>query len=221
VFRALWRANAADADSALSHGHTDAALERARENLAGARHLLGQPFAIDATIGVAQLRESARLLSRVAASIQDPHLSGAADRLLMLAQSHQPIPRGNVARLMRAAADPASDSLVRLAADRSVHPARRLLMTELLPAGACFNPREMLFGISAERRATMDRLLAALSDIPRLDELRAPILGQFRYAEGSSPRSQPPRFRGMGERALEVVLPEGLVARMRWCRRVV
>lgn len=221
VFRSLWRANAADADSALSHGHTDAALERARENLAGARHLLGQPFAIDAMIGVAQLRESARLLARVAASTQDPRLTGAAERLQMLAHAHQPIPPGNVAWLMRAAADPASDSLVRLAADRSAHPARRLLMTELLPAGACFNPREMLFGISSERRATMDRLLAALSDVPRLDELRGPMLGQFRYAEGGSPWAPPQRVRGVGERALEVVLPDGLVARIRWCRRVV
>lgn len=221
VFRSLWRANAADADSALSHGHTDAALERARENLAGARHLLGQPFAIDAMIGVAQLRESARLLARVAASTQDPRLTGAAERLQMLAHAHQPIPPGNVAWLMRAAADPASDSLVRLAADRSAHPARRLLMTELLPAGACFNPREMLFGISDEHRATMDRLLVALADIPRIGELHEPLVRMFDYADGDSPLARPPRHRGLGEWLLDVVLPDGITARIRWCRRVV
>jgi hypothetical protein len=220
VLTALRRANAADADSALARGDVSDALLRARENLAGARHLIDQPFAIDVMIGKAQIKESAKLLGRVARQANDPALAGAADRLQVLNESFSPLPPLGPAPLLRAARDPASDSLVRLALDTSMHPARRLQLAEMQVFGACFNPREMLFGVRAERRAGLGRLFVALGDIPRAGELEAAFRGTFDLADGESPRARPPRYRGLGEQLLEVVLPDGITARMRWCRRV-
>jgi hypothetical protein len=220
VLAALWRANAAEADTALVRGDVSDALVRARENLAGARHLIDQPLAIDLMIGKAQLKEAAKLLGRVARQANDSALAAAADRLLKLNASLSPfLPYGS-APLLRAATDPASDSLIRFAVDTAMPLAHRLQLTEIQAFGACFNPREMLFGISDERRAAMDRLLVALADIPRIGELHGPLVRMFEYADGDSPLARPPRHRGLGERLLEVVLPDGITARMRWCRRV-
>lgn len=221
VHRAMWRANAAVADSLLARGDVANALVRARENVAGARHLIAQPLDTDVLIGSAQLKEGAKLLQRVARRGHDVELARVADRLLAGTVASHPSVRAPKASWSRAAADPTRDSLLRVAADTSVHPASRLLMATLLPSGVCFNSREMLFGVSDARQEAMERVLAALSDIPRASELTVPYRRLLQHADGTGPDAAPPRSRSLTDRLLEIVLPDGLDGRRRWCRQFV
>lgn len=218
-----WTANEHAADSALMRGDIATALVRARENIAGARHLIDQPLAIDALVGRVMLVDGAKLLARVALQADDIALHTAAERLLQQSRAFEPVPRGNLALLAHAAADPRSVELLALAADTAQLRSRRAITLERLTAGVCFNTREMLFGASQTRHETLDRAIASMHDIPRVAELRTAL---HRELDGfsSGPHLPPGRapaptaLSGAAETALRWLLPRTIEDRVDYCR---
>ena len=143
---------------------------RARETIAGARHLLEQPRPVDALVGRAMLSDGAMLLARAALQANQPSLNSAAKRLLTLARQLQPVPLGFYTMNNGDANDA---RLLDIARDRTLHPAARFVTIELMVAGACHRTREVLFGPSAARHDAVNEMINATRDIPRLVELRA------------------------------------------------
>lgn len=218
-----WIANEQAADRALMRGDVATALVRAQENIAGARHLIDQPLAIDALVGRVMLVDGAKLLARIALQADDIALHTAAERLLQQSRAVAPVPRGALAPLARTAADPTSPDLLAIAADTAQLRSRRALTLERLTAGVCFNTREMLFGASRARYVTLDRALDAMHDIPRLREFR-PALHRELDAFSSGPlhppgRTSAPTDMGIAaETALRWLLPQIIEDRVDYCR---
>ena len=218
-----WTANEHAADSALMRGDVGTALVRARENIAGARHLMNQPLAIDALVGRAMLVDGAKLLARIALQADDIALHTAAERLLQQSRAFAPVPRGSLALLARAAADPSSPELLAMAADTAQLRSRRVLTLERLTAGVCFNTREMLFGAAHARHETLDRAIAAMHDIPRLPELRPALhreLDEFSAGPSRLPARTygPAEWTSAAETALRWLLPRTIEDRVDYCR---
>ena len=218
-----WTANEHAADSALMRGDVGTALVRARENIAGARHLMNQPLAIDALVGRVMLVDGAKLLARIALQADDIALHTAAERLLQQSRAFEPVPRGSLARLARAAADPSSPELLAMAGDTAQLRSRRVLTLERLTAGACFNTREMLFGAARARHETLDRAIAAMHDIPRLQELRTALHRELdQFSSGPSrlpaPTHGPAEWTSAAETALRWLLPRTIEDRVDYCR---
>ncbi len=101
------------------------------------------------------------------------------------------------------------------AADRSLPHRQRLDVAWLLAAGACLQPREMLFGAAARRHAALDSLRTLLVDLPEGAETVAnahAVLRAFDAGErhGASPGATLPAM----------LLPDVLLARLALCRQL-
>ena len=222
ALKRLWIANEAAADSALLAGDTETALVRARENIAGARHLFWQPRPIDAMAGRSMLSSGAKLLARTALQAQQPTLHEAAQRLVTLAGAVAPIPPGFATPRGRTLGDRA---LLVVAGDTTLHPATRFLAIELTVSAACHSTREVLFGPTAERHASVDAMVGSARDIEHLVELRPAFHRTldrldrdptgFTVGVEPAPRSD----ESMGETLLRLMVPGTVQARIDACRR--
>jgi hypothetical protein len=216
----MWKANEASADSALLRGDTETALMRARENISGARHFIGQPRPIDALVGRIMLVDGVKLLARSALQANDPSLHSASQRLLSVAKSLEPVPRG---LYFMNGSDDGEARLVAIAGDRTLHPAARFIAIEAMVAGACVSTREVLFGPSAARHAAVNAMVDATRDIPRLSELR-PAFHRTLDALDKSPERvagkalQRRPDEPVSETLLRLVIPSKVQARIDACR---
>jgi hypothetical protein len=212
----------AAADSALLAGDAESAMLRARELLAGSRHLLDQPLYIDMMIGRHMLQRGARLLSRAAQQGGQPMTAGAAKRLDALVEANYALSTEERRVLAAYAETPEDGRLVAFVADRGL-PASLRAETPLsaMLTAACRNPREMMFGLSSVRRAAFGEMVSAMSDIPRMAEMTPLMLNAL--ATFDSPAAFLATRQPAGEpdsaRSLPFLLaPASLRARVTFCR---
>ena len=177
VVKRLWKYNEAAADSALAHGDVQTALLRARENIAGARHLLWQPTPIAALVGRVMMADGAKLLARVALQADQPSLHTAAQRLETMVRSSNIMLSSSQLAIQRMSSEPNSGRLTEQAGDRTLHPATRFMAVELMVGSTCANTREVLLGPSPARFVAVEALVDSMHDIPRMRELK-PLLRQ-------------------------------------------
>ena len=225
IMKQLWRANEAQADSALVHGDALTALDRARENIAGARHLMFQPWPISALVGRVMMMDGAKLLARSALQADQPALHTAALRLEAMSRALAIMPRGGLRALDASVADPQDDQLPAMARDRSLTPATRYLAVELMVAGTCLSTRDVLFGPSQARHAAVDEMFDETRDINRMNELR-PLFHRTLTVFDESPEREliaagmrPPADEAWGETLLRLVVPRKVQARVDFCRQ--
>lgn len=165
------RQNERDADSALVHGDVATATLRARETIAAARHFTEQPTSIDMVVGRAIMIKGAKLLARAARQGDEPVISSQAKRLAELVRVNYALSRPQMARLFTLGADLSDGRLHAIAADRNLPPAIRMATLDAALVGACLRTREVLLGVTAERRNGMAQLAWSVSDIRRTEEL--------------------------------------------------
>lgn len=220
ALKRLWRANEADADSALVRGDVETALVRARENIAASRHLMGQPFMIDVLIGRVLLMDGAKLLARAALQADQPSLHSAAVRLQNEAKATHMEAARALNGLVRLGAEPEHSRLISMSADRAQYPFVRTLAVERMVADMCYSTRDVLLGPSQERYDAVDRMLASMKDIPRVGELEPMFhetLDGFRDSPGATlpaPRVDEPMSRTL----LRLVVPAKVYQRVEYCR---
>lgn len=217
----LRHANELAADSALAMGDMKTALTRARENVAASRQILSQPFTMDLLIGRVMLRESAKLLARVALEAGEPEVNSAAKRLLNESELLHGEFSGMWEALVRRGAAPDDQRLFALAAERNRFPAMRALAIDRMVADMCFNTRDVIFGPSQSRYDAVKKMVASMSDVPRFAEL-GPLfehtLATFDTAAGSEVR--PPRVDEPASRTLfRLIVPTAVYQRVEWCRQ--
>jgi len=209
--------NEAVADSALLAGDAETAMTRARELLAGSRHLIDQPLVIDMMIGRYMLQRGARLLTRSAQQAGEPMIAGAAKRLDAMAAANYSLSQEELHALTRMGESPEDGRLTAFVGDRGLPASIRAEtpLTAMLSA-ACLNPREMMFGLSSARRAAFDEALTALSDIPRMSEM-TPLM-QRAMDTFDSPGAFLARFKARGGTGFARPLPALLVPATLWER---
>ena len=225
IMKQLWKANEAQADSALVRGDAQTALERARENIAGARHLMFQPWPISALVGRVMMMDGAKLLARSALQADQPALKTAALRLEAMSRALAIMPRGGLSALNASFADPHDDHLPAMARDRSLPPATRYLAVELMVAATCLSTRDVLFGPSQARHAAVDAMFDDTRDISRMNELR-PLFHRTLTVFDESPERdlmaasvRQPADEAWGETLLRLVVPRKVQARVDFCRQ--
>ena len=221
LIKQLWRASEADADSALLRGDTATALQRAREIIAGSRHLAWQPRPIDALVGRVMLADGAKLLARSALQADQPSLHSAALRLQQLTQAMQPVGAG----LWQLPGGEANEARLRdIARDRAMHPAARLVAIERMIALSCLTTRDVLFGPSAVRRTNVVAMIREASDIPRLAELRPAFLRTLTTLDETpelfmtAPNANGATNESAMQSLLRLVVPRKVQARIDACR---
>ena len=175
VVKRLWKYNEAEADSALVRGDVQTALLRARENIAGARHLLWQPTPIAALVGRIMMADGAKLLARAALQAEQPSLHTAAQRLETMVRSSNILLSSAQLASQRLSREPDGGRLAAQAGDRTLHPATRFMAVELMVGSTCANTREVLMGPSPARFVAVEALVDSMHDIPRMREL-TPLL---------------------------------------------
>lgn len=213
--------NEASADSALLAGDAAAAMVHARETLAAARHLVAQSSMIDLLMGRVLIQRGARLLVRSAQQGDDPLTAGAARRLDAMATGAFTVDRHQLHAYRSLGESPADGRLLAVAADTRLHDALRMAAFEGLLSGACLRPREVLFGLTAERRMAFQQLAQAVEDIPRARDLVTLEEKDFdnfdngvawrALGRGKSPRAGSP---------LAWIVPSSVSDRVNWCRRM-
>ncbi len=215
--------NEAVADSALMAGDATTAMERARETLAGARHLLSQPQLVDVLVGRVMVERGSRLLVRAAQQGDDPLTAGAARRLDALSHGAFTVDRAAQLAYRALGTSPNDGRLLSLAGDHSLHPALRMQAFIGLYTGACLHPREVLFGMSSERRQVFQQLAQAVEDIPRGRDLAGLHQREFDYfndglTDAARKRRAGPRDTDGG--LLGWVVPRVVMDRVTMCRRM-
>jgi signal transduction histidine kinase len=214
--------NEADADSALLMGDAARAMTRARELLAGSRHLIDQPLYIDMMVGRYMLQRGARLLVRAAQQGDEPMLAGAAKRLDAMVESNYALSREERRFLQDLADTPEDGRLLEFVADRSLPAAIRAEtpLTTMVTA-ACRSPREMMFGLSSARRAAFEEMMTAISDIPRMAEMTPFMrraLETFESPERFLAGLNAPRSNDVAHTVPLLLVPSSLRARVEFCR---
>jgi hypothetical protein len=215
----LMLANEAAADSLLLAGRAAAALSRARENLASARHFLDQPSTGDLVFGRYVVQRSAGLMNRAALQAGDHTTAATAGKLQRLANESYQV--GSGAWVYQDGRDPRAIELIVIASDTLLPPALRLHTAVGAIDGACLNTREVLMGASEDRRELVELIIHAVHDIPRAEELMAlnqAMLSRFDTgatdveAQGAHPRAR--NSGGMMDR----LLPSSVRRRAAYCR---
>ncbi len=221
ALRALAIANESEADSALVHGDVDAAFVRARENIAAARHLVWQPFPIDALIGRALLSNAAKLLARTALQGNQPTVHTQATRLQSLTATAQIAPKPTWNVFSHYGASPDDPRLFAVAGDATLFPATRMLAIESMVAGACLNTREVLFGALPARHDAIDQLLKLTSDMPRAQELAPALHGSLAEFDAATMAASPTVRDewSISAQVLAWLVPSSVSARARACHR--
>ena len=214
--------NEAVADSALLVGDTETALTRARELLAGSRHLIDQPLFIDMMIGRYMLQRGARLLTRSAQQAGEPIMAGAAKRLDAMAGVNYSVSEEERRALAQLGETPEDGRLVAFVGDRAL-PAAIRAETPLaaMLSAACVNPREMIFGLSGARRAAFDDVVKALSDIPRMSEMTPLMRDAMETFHAPETFLEKQRLQGAkppAEPVISLLVPSTLRQRVEFCR---
>ena len=216
-------ANEASADSALRVHDVATAMIRARENIGAARQLVDQPMVIDMLVGRVLLQRGARLMKRVAEVARDSVARNVAIQLDTIAHTTFLLRQTEHQRTIAFGLDANDQRLHAIAADRALHPALRLGALDGEVRGACLRSDEILAGPSAARRATLERLLAAVADIPRASEL-APLYRQSleQFAAPQSRGSVEPQLHGTDRIVanFQWIIPTAVRHRVRWCRMI-
>ncbi len=170
-----WRVFFAENESAsllaLHDGNSAMALERARENVAGARHFAEQPVVIDALLGQIFLRRSLQVLAFVATSTGETITAMRARQLDSAAKNYAVM--FSVKSLAAPESDADSRAAEEFAADRNIHPSLRVQSLAMITLGGCRSLPELVFGFSERRRDAMSRAVANIQDIDRGAELAA------------------------------------------------
>lgn len=212
--------NEASADSALLAGDAETAMTHARETLAAGRHLLGQTNMIDLLMARAIIHKGAALLVRSAQQGDDPMTAGAARRLDAMATGAFTVDREQLLVYRTLGSDPVDGRLLALAADTILHPALRLHTFTGLMSGACAHPREVLFGMTGERRMAFQQIAQAIEDLPRARDLVTLYQRDFDYFEDGLPPTWT-RSRGTSRGTLSVlswIVPRVVKDRVELCR---
>ncbi len=221
--------NTQEADSALVHGAPEAAMERARETIAAARHFADQPTAADMLVGRALLMDGADLLARAARQGDAPTIVSQARRLSQLAQANYALAQPERASLNAMAVDPADGRLEQIAADRSLPHAWRLAALDAVVVGACLRTREVLLGATEDRRKLLAQMGVGVADIPRAGEL-VPVYRRALDAfdiEGLAShlnalhRPDGGRATNRVETPMQWLVPAGVRHRYAFCRSVI
>lgn len=122
----------------------------------------------------------------------------------------------------RAGAAPEAPELRRHAADRTQPRAARLEASTMIAAGACLNPRELLFGVQGIRYAALDSLSAVLGDLPEaahaLAAARAVLAGidegRPYTSDRPAPKGEPVAMVG----GLSWLVPDRIQHRVTYCQ---
>ena len=213
--------NEASADSALRIGDVTTAMIRARENIGAARQLVDQPMTIDMLVGRVLLQHGARLMIRAAEQAHDTVAREMGVRLDAVAATTFSARRTDFQRATVFGVEPNDHRLLAVAADRHLHPALRLEALDGVVRGGCLRSAEVLSGPSAARRASLERLLVAVNDIPRATEL-APLY-RYSLAQLDHPSMAPTiaqRRDGISAFAANFrwIIPTPVRARVLWCQ---
>lgn len=111
-------------------------------------------------------------------------------------------------------ADPADPEIRLRAADRTLPTRLRLDAAWLIAAGACLQPREMLFGSSARRYAALDSLVPFLSDLPAAEQAVVNSKAVLRaFDTGAMAMLDTPEVPS-------ALVPDVLIARLDLCRQL-
>lgn len=186
----LFRTNEEAGILALRSGQNAEATERALENISASRHLLEQPVMLDALVGRMWFRRGIALLTLAAGETRDTVTLQQARRLEAAARKFDIGAR----YLTATEADPRSRAAESVVANRQLHPAFRIEAMGPIILGGCRNTHEIVLGFSSSRRASMDRAIASVSDIPRGTELAQQYARFLEYAMSSEHEElEPPR----------------------------
>ena len=151
----------------IAAGQKNAAVGRARENIAVGGHLLRDP--IHGWLGADVVSDGADILHGVGLLTGDRQLLMEAERLSATIGSDDVTRRGPWfgAALM---ADPREPVGIEIVADSARPEYVRWWSIAGVVPGFCGSAREILFGVNPERRAVLDRAATLVEDTPRSNE---------------------------------------------------
>lgn len=218
LIRTLFDVNTEAGLLAFREGRYDIAMERARENMAGARHLIEQPVELDAMLGRIELGVGIRLLSMSARASGD---SVTLRRATVLDSAIRKYYFGP-AQLTAEEADPRSKAAEAVIADQSMLPSHRMAAFDAIIRGGCRNTREVVFGFDERRRDAIERALASVSDIHRGPELAQQSLQYFdRMTNPDQPAREPVKGSVLDRNEIlklfSWIVPPGVRARATLC----
>lgn len=218
LLRVLFDVNTEAGLLAFRDGRYETAMERARENIAGARHLIEQPIELDAMLGRIQMSVGVRLLSMSARESGD---SATLLRATVLDSAIRKYYFGP-AQLTAEEADPRSNAAESVIADRSMLPSHRMAAFDAIVRGGCRNTREVVFGFDERRRESIERALASVSDIHRGPELAQQSLRYFdRMTNPDQPEREPVKGSVLDRNEIlklfSRIVPPGVRARATLC----
>ncbi|HYW33406.1 MAG TPA: hypothetical protein VE869_18030, partial [Gemmatimonas sp.] len=151
------------ADSALLSGDLRVARAEAGALLSASRQRLGHSELKSMTDGWMLLQQGARLLARTAQQAGEPLVAGAARRLEAAAHAVYVLSPDQRRAFDRLAETPGDGRLLHIIQDRSRPLALRTQAAAgALVRGACMSPREVMFGMTAARRAVFRAIEATL-----------------------------------------------------------
>jgi len=219
-WRVLFAENESASLLALRDGKSRIALERARENVAGARHFADQPIVIDALLGHLFLRRSLQVLAFVAKSAGDSSTAIRANELDLAAKNYAVT--FSVKLLVEPESDARSHAAEEFASNRNIHPSLRAESLSTITLGGCRSLPELVFGFSKKRRDAMNRAIVGIRDIERGAELGARQQRFLEYAMKlhAAPLTDSPRTilgRSALLSAFAWIVPPGVRARAALC----
>jgi hypothetical protein len=164
--------NASAALVAYAAGDADLAVMRLRENVAAAGQLARAPMLLNQFVAHTIIRDAASLLGHVAHARGDSALVREA-RALAAANDR----RTNGYRLTQALpayfADPSDPRGPALVGDRALSPGQRVVAAGGVVTGYCMRARELLFGVSPDRREALRAAARQLADVEGADAMIA------------------------------------------------
>ena len=219
-WRVLFAENEIASLLALHDGMPAIALQRARENVAAARHFAEQPIVIDALFGHLFLRRSLQVLAFVAKSAGDSSTAIRANELDLAAKNYAVM--FSVKSLVGPESDASSHAAEEFASNRSIHPSLRVESLSIITRGGCRSLPELVFGFSEKRREAMTRGVANIQDIDRGAELgvRQQKFLEYALALREAPVTNSPRTifgRSFLLNTFSWIVPPGVRARATLC----
>lgn len=182
---------------ALRQRDSAAAMLRAREIIAIARHMMRSPLLFDHLRGLNMSGSGTFLIQLTGRVMRDPALVAEAERLRVLRARARadftPWWTGGAQLLM---ADPVGPVLLRFLSDTTLLPAARAAAAAGVVSGFCLSAREILFGVDPRRREALDGVGTALQNTPRMGDI---ILAERRELDDwiASPSTASARYADM------------------------
>ena len=156
--------NASAAIVAYASGDARSAATRLRENVAAAGQLMRVPMLLNQLVGRSIVAEAAVQMGHLAQATGDSALAREA-AVLSVANDRRAGSFRFVQALPAYFADPDDPRGLALVGDRSLSPGQRVVALGGIAAGYCMRSREMLFGVSARRRSTLEAAARHLADV--------------------------------------------------------